>query len=76
MLLDQVCNALAHNSAGRAVRSEREHPRQRFESASDLLLSQRTIELYRARVMEKTGSASLAQRVRMAIELRVEPRPH
>jgi two-component system, LuxR family, response regulator FixJ len=42
--------------------------------ASDLLLSQRTIELYRARVMEKMGSRSLAQLIRMAMELqRVAP---
>ena len=39
--------------------------------ASDLLLSQRTIELYRARVMEKTGSRSLAQLVRMAMEVQL-----
>lgn len=41
--------------------------------ASDLLLSQRTVELYRARVMEKTGSRSLAQLVRMAMELQIVP---
>ena len=41
--------------------------------ASDLLLSQRTVELYRARVMEKTGSRSLAQLVRMAMELQIIP---
>ena len=41
--------------------------------ASDLVLSQRTIELYRARVMEKTGSRSLAQLVRMAMELQIVP---
>jgi two-component system, LuxR family, response regulator FixJ len=39
--------------------------------ASDLLLSQRTVELHRARVMEKTGSRSLAQLVRMAMELQI-----
>jgi FixJ family two-component response regulator len=43
--------------------------------AGDLLLSQRTVELYRARVMEKTGSRSLAQLVRMAMELQVVPPP-
>jgi FixJ family two-component response regulator len=41
--------------------------------ASDLVLSQRTVELYRARVMEKTGSRSLAQLVRMAMELQIVP---
>jgi len=41
--------------------------------ASDLSLSQRTVELYRARVMEKTGARSLAQLVRMAMELNVVP---
>jgi FixJ family two-component response regulator len=37
--------------------------------ASDLRLSQRTVELHRARVMEKTGSRSLAQLIRMAMDL-------
>jgi two-component system, LuxR family, response regulator FixJ len=41
--------------------------------AGDLLLSQRTVELYRARVMEKTGSRSLAQLVRMALDLHILP---
>ena len=41
--------------------------------AGDLLLSQRTVELYRARVMEKTGSRSLAQLVRMALDLPILP---
>lgn len=41
--------------------------------ASDLCLSQRTVELYRARVMEKTGSRSLAQLVCMAMELQIVP---
>jgi two-component system response regulator FixJ len=35
--------------------------------AGDLHLSQRTVELYRARIMEKTGSRSLAQLIRMAM---------
>jgi two-component system response regulator FixJ len=47
--------------------------------AGELLLSQRTVELYRARVMEKTGSRSLAQLVQMAMELNTlqpaRPRP-
>ncbi len=41
--------------------------------AGELRLSQRTVELYRARVMEKTGSRSLAQLVRMAMEAKVAP---
>lgn len=41
--------------------------------ATDLNLSQRTVELYRARIMEKTGSRSLAQLIRMAIDLGCRP---
>jgi two-component system, LuxR family, response regulator FixJ len=37
--------------------------------AADLGVSQRTIEIHRARVMEKMGAASLAQLVRMVMDL-------
>ena len=37
--------------------------------AADLSLSQRTIEIHRARVMDKMQAASLAQLVRMTLEL-------
>jgi FixJ family two-component response regulator len=40
--------------------------------AGDLGVSQRTIEIHRARVMEKMGANSLAQLVRMVIDLRAE----
>jgi two-component system response regulator FixJ len=38
--------------------------------AADLGISQRTVEIHRARVMEKLGVNSLAQAVRMMMELR------
>ena len=37
--------------------------------AADLNVSQRTVEIHRARVMEKMGATSLAQLVRMMMEL-------
>lgn len=40
--------------------------------AADLGVSQRTVEIHRARVMEKSGAASLAQLVRMVMDLEGE----
>ena len=37
--------------------------------AGDLGVSHRTVEIHRARVMEKMGAHSLAQLVRMVLEL-------
>src|SRR5215472_4337362 len=43
--------------------------------AADLGLSQRTVEIHRARVMEKMGASSLAHLVRMVMDLGEDPRP-
>jgi two-component system, LuxR family, response regulator FixJ len=44
--------------------------------ASDLNLSRRTIELHRARIMEKMGTRSLAQLARMAMDAGCVPAQH
>ena len=43
--------------------------------AGDLGVSQRTVEIHRARVMEKMGANSLAQLVRMTLDLGLEDKP-
>ena len=41
--------------------------------AADLGVSQRTVEIHRARIMEKSGAASFAQLVRMVMDFEAEP---
>jgi FixJ family two-component response regulator len=43
--------------------------------AADLELSQRTVEIHRAHLMEKMGANSLAHLVRMVIDAEQEPSP-
>ena len=44
--------------------------------ATDLAISPRTVEIHRARVMDKMGARSLSQLVRLALAAGVRPGPH
>jgi two-component system, LuxR family, response regulator FixJ len=87
MALDRFGNSTAKASARTAARRrlqtllprERDVLRQLLVRgsnkaiASDLGLSPRTVEVYRARIMTKSKAASLPELVRLAIEAGVEP---
>ncbi len=87
-LLDRVQRALERNERTRALLSQKQAIRERFDSltprerevldqlirgasnkvmAYELSISQRTIEIHRARIMEKMQAESLAHLVRMTV---------
>jgi two-component system response regulator FixJ len=44
--------------------------------AYDLAISPRTVEIHRARVMDKMGARSLSELVRFALAAGLEPKPY